>query len=434
MTTMVRGIIRCACVLALTCGALAQQTPAPNPTPDVTSPATSTSAPQSSISDRATNTDRSSTAYRLGAGDVLDMRVFGKAQFDGLLEVNEQGTLDVPFVDKQISARCRTLDDIRVEIADALTKYVRNPQISLRLATRRPRPDAIVSGAVRVPQRYQLRRRVRLLELLASSGGVTDQASGTIQIFHTETSVCSDAAPNSSATPTPANSTPANPASPSVTPTSATTVNATPSGTPSGNATPQDSSLSTTTMSVAQQQPTNASGTQAASVNNQTANNQSASVDDGLQMPFSIYDLNELRQGKEAANPFIEPGDVIVVQEAAPVYVTGAVVAPQVVYVRGGGLTLTRALARVGGLKKDAGRSQIRIYRQRARQAEPQVIAVDYDLVRANKQPDIALEAYDVIEVPEASAARVQNSARRLFDLTKAAAGVGSNLPLRVIN
>lgn len=385
------------------------------------------------------STDR--TAYRLGAGDVIDMRVFGKSQFDGLLEINEQGMIDVPFVDKPIAARCRTLDDMRVEIAAALTKYVRNPQLSLRLATRRPRPDAIVSGAVRVPQRYQLRRRVRLLELLASSGGVTDQASGTIQIFHTETSPCSDDATMSSD----ANQASANA---NTTATSATQTNSTPANnTPMTAPTPDTTSASAAAASTNTTPPSNAAAQSASQTNTTTnasppANNtdatqtssQTTNAGAGMQMPFTVYDLGELRQGRESANPFIEPGDVIVVQEAAPVYVTGAVVAPQVVYVRGGGLTLTRALARVGGLKKDAGRGQIRIYRQRARQTEPQIIAVDYDLVRANKQPDIALEAYDVIEVPETNDARRLNPARMLFDLTKSAVGVGSNLPLRVIN
>ncbi len=45
-------------------------------------------------------------------------------------------------------------------------------------------------GAVRSPQRVQMQRKARLLELLAFSGGVTEQAGGDIQIFHTEPIMC----------------------------------------------------------------------------------------------------------------------------------------------------------------------------------------------------------------------------------------------------
>src|SRR6476620_9480379 len=43
----------------------------------------------------------------------------------------------------------------------------------------------------------------------------------------------------------------------------------------------------------------------------------------GLDVPSRIYSLATLRQGREESNPEIMPGDIIVVQKAAPVYVTG---------------------------------------------------------------------------------------------------------------
>jgi protein involved in polysaccharide export with SLBB domain len=42
----------------------------------------------------------------------------------------------------------------------------------------------VVYGAVRAPGRVELRRRVRLAEVLAISGGVTERASGTVRIIH----------------------------------------------------------------------------------------------------------------------------------------------------------------------------------------------------------------------------------------------------------
>jgi len=47
---------------------------------------------------------------------------------------------------------------------------------------------------VRAPSRFQLQRRVRLLELLSFAGGPTENAGRTIQIVHTTTSAaCNDA-------------------------------------------------------------------------------------------------------------------------------------------------------------------------------------------------------------------------------------------------
>jgi hypothetical protein len=42
-----------------------------------------------------------------------------------------------------------------------------------------------VLGAVRTPTRFQLQRRVRLLELLSHAGGPNDAAGRTIQVVHT---------------------------------------------------------------------------------------------------------------------------------------------------------------------------------------------------------------------------------------------------------
>ncbi|MGI8849976.1 MAG: polysaccharide biosynthesis/export family protein, partial [Pyrinomonadaceae bacterium] len=39
-------------------------------------------------------------------------------------------------------------------------------------------------------------------------------------------------------------------------------------------------------------------------------------------IPSRIYSLSNIRQGREEANPVIYPGDVIVVQKAAPIYIT----------------------------------------------------------------------------------------------------------------
>src|SRR5205807_6188972 len=66
------------------------------------------------------------------------------------------------------------------------------PRVSVRILERRSRPPAAVFGAVRTPARVQMNRRLRLHELLVTAGGITQGASGTIQVVHTEPEMCSE--------------------------------------------------------------------------------------------------------------------------------------------------------------------------------------------------------------------------------------------------
>ena len=53
---------------------------------------------------------------------------------------------------------------------------------SLSPPDKKERQWVSVKGAVRSPMRVELRRRVRLIEVLAMAGGVTERAKGDVQI------------------------------------------------------------------------------------------------------------------------------------------------------------------------------------------------------------------------------------------------------------
>src|SRR6185503_20145885 len=55
---------------------------------------------------------------------------------------------------------------------------------------RKSRSPATIYGAVHQPSQMMMLRSVRLNEILSKSGGVTERASGTIQILHTEPVMC----------------------------------------------------------------------------------------------------------------------------------------------------------------------------------------------------------------------------------------------------
>jgi polysaccharide export outer membrane protein len=263
--------------------------------------------------------------YLLGPGDVVDVRVFGQPDLNAIAEVDSEGNISsLPFLEAPVRARCRTEKDVQKEIATAYGKYLKNPQVSVRITERKSRPPATVFGAVRQATRVQMQRKVRLNELMAASGGFTERAAGTIQILHTEPVMCPEPGEEAEAAPI-----------------------------------------------------------------------------DGTKVPLQIVKISELRAGKTEANPMIRPGDYILVTEAEPIYVTGSVNSPQGVFMRDQ-LTLGRALAMVGGVKKEAKLSDVRIYRQKPGSPDQEVIRVDYSAVKKNQQADVLLQPYDIIEVPEA--------------------------------
>lgn len=296
-------------------------------------------------------------SYLLGPGDVLDIRVFGQPELSSSVPVDSDGNISsLPFLETPIKAKCRSDKDVQKDIAAAYAKFINNPQVSVRITERNSRQPATVFGAVRQPTRVEMKRKVRLNELMAVTGGFTERAAGTIQVLHTEPLMCPEAGEEADAAPI-----------------------------------------------------------------------------DGTKIPLQIIKISELRAGKPEANPTIRPGDYVLVTEAEPVYITGAVMSPGGLYLRDQ-LMLSRALAMVGGARKEAKLSDVRIYRQIPGSANQEVIHVDVGAIKKNEKPDFLLQAYDVIEVSEAGMFSASRIAPTIMGaLTGAITNTGTYLPSRII-
>ena len=132
--------------------------------------------------------------YMIGAGDEITGKVLGEEQFDFVATVDENGQIEIPFVEKAIDAKCMSERDLRAEVTKLLQKYLRAPQLSLRVTDRKSRPPVSITGEVKVQQQITLIRRAHLLELIAFAGGETDRSGGIIQVYRTRPPMCSDAA------------------------------------------------------------------------------------------------------------------------------------------------------------------------------------------------------------------------------------------------
>src|SRR6266540_5035676 len=121
-------------------------------------------------SERASVDSQGIRNYLLGPGDVIDVRVFGQPDLSAVVEVDSDGNVSsLPFLESPIPAKCRTEKALQKDIGEAYAKYIKNPQVSVRIAERKSRQPATVFGAVRQPTRVLMQRKVRLNELIASS-------------------------------------------------------------------------------------------------------------------------------------------------------------------------------------------------------------------------------------------------------------------------
>jgi polysaccharide biosynthesis/export protein len=131
-----------------------------------------------------TGTATAPERYRIGAGDVLEVRLYKLPDLSReSLRVEETGTIRMPLINEEIQAACRTESELAKDIAARYLPLMRNPQVDVFIKEYNSRPVAVI-GAVNAPGRFQLQRRIRLLDLLSYAGGPAERAGGNIQIVH----------------------------------------------------------------------------------------------------------------------------------------------------------------------------------------------------------------------------------------------------------
>lgn len=129
-------------------------------------------------------------SYLVGPGDEITGKVMGESVFDFVAVIDEDGNFQIPFFDRPVAAQCRSEKELRAEVVRLLSRYLKSPQVSVRVTQRKSRPPAVVYGEVRSPQQVDLRRNARLLEMISFAGGETERANGTVQVFRTQSPMC----------------------------------------------------------------------------------------------------------------------------------------------------------------------------------------------------------------------------------------------------
>ena len=158
------------------------QTPTPTPEIILENISASAATPNSAFTDEIN---------LIHFGDLIDVDVVGSLEYDWRGTLNAEGFLDgLDFIENPIYGVCRSEEEIAVEVVKAYSKILREPKVVVKILDRSNRPLSILNGAVKTPQRFQIKRPILLNELIIISGGLTEMASGEIQIFRPQNLNC----------------------------------------------------------------------------------------------------------------------------------------------------------------------------------------------------------------------------------------------------
>jgi polysaccharide biosynthesis/export protein len=113
--------------------------------------------------------------YRLGPGDLIEVTVFGVANFTHSLRISSAGTIKLPLLDV-IKASGLTPAELEAQLASSLgSELIRNPQVSVFVREYRSQP-VFVLGAVRSPGQYQVSLQLGIVDILTMAGGPAPNA------------------------------------------------------------------------------------------------------------------------------------------------------------------------------------------------------------------------------------------------------------------
>jgi polysaccharide export outer membrane protein len=139
---------------------------------------------------------------------------------------------------------------------------------------------------------------------------------------------------------------------------------------------------------------------------------------------LNVYELSDVLAGRNEANPFVRPGDVVSVLEADQVFVVGNVYRPSSIPIKEP-LTVSRAVAMSGGVLPYTKKDRVRIIRQSSGNAREMV--VDLGAIEKKQAEDVVLLPNDIVDVP------VSGSRKFLGSLVGSVGPAVTQMPVRAI-
>ncbi len=264
------------------------------------------------------NPQKSTAAYRVGPGDVLEVKVYDDPDLGGVFTVQYDGNISFPLLG-DVPIDELTVREIRTKLVELLQKdFLVDPQVVVRVKDFRSKWVTLV-GEVARPGKYYLQGPKNLLDLLTEAGGFTSRASGELII-----SRLADSNPRIFMT-------------------------------------------------------------------EDNGHEGDATIRVFLTPGQSVADQ------KEALSLQMHSGDILTATPTKFFYISGEVKSPGSYPVHAG-LTVLKAVSLAGGLTKFGSKGKVEILRQRS-DGGAERIKVDLGDIERGKNPDVPLEAEDIIKV-----------------------------------
>jgi polysaccharide biosynthesis/export protein len=125
--------------------------------------------------------DKVRSTYLLGPDDQLEISGPELTEFGNKpVRIDSDGDVQAPLVGR-IHIAGLTVQQVEVELNKSLRKYIREPQVVVSVAEVRSQPVSIL-GAVNTPGVHQIQGHKTLLEMLASAGGLRQDAGYSVRI------------------------------------------------------------------------------------------------------------------------------------------------------------------------------------------------------------------------------------------------------------
>jgi polysaccharide export outer membrane protein len=183
-------------ILALALTAVLQATGSPAsdektqaPPAAVTKPAEAPAAPEpqpgAAAADAGSAAPAAEGEYEVGAGDVLEINVFGNDDLSRVPTIQTNGAVSLPLLG-EVQVSGLTIAEVKRKVTNLLAKdYLINPQVEVKVKEYQSQYVSVV-GEVNNPGRKPIRGRMRLLDALIESGGFRTSSSGEVLITRTD--------------------------------------------------------------------------------------------------------------------------------------------------------------------------------------------------------------------------------------------------------
>ncbi len=297
----------------------------------------------------ASSTPESQVAdYRIGAQDLLEIKVFEAADLNRSLRVSASGEISFPLFGS-VHAAGLTAQELQALLEFKLRKYMKDPHVDVLVSSVESHPISVV-GAVKKPGVFQVRGLKTVLEMLSSAEGLADDAGDDVIIMRGAGLRTAFAQGNSQQQaggdqPLPSEATPARDAL-------------------SGN----------------------------------------DDLNGSMKESVRVNLKNLLETGNPRFNVTVYPGDIVNVPKSGIVYVVGEVKKPGGFVLKSNEkMTVLKAMALAEGLTPTSVKNRARIIRTDAGGTEKVEIPIDLGKILDGKAPDPDLKPADIVFIPNST-------------------------------